>query len=569
LLPEPPPSDGALHLYLSFGHAQNMTDPLTPLGRDVWRTMFPFGKRRLEDIPAGPVAMKSAGGRLFIDVTPALRLAPTRRLILRLLRAVYPDVAVGITAIADRPEVQAADKPRPASLALFARLMWTVPGRLAWMFLGAPLERQAEWADRLVEGRVAAVRAAIAAEPAGAARLRAVQTVLAGFFRVVPLVAPRIASGLLSLGRLRRRFADTPHAADVEALQRGLVGNVTTEMDLRVGDLADLARPHPELLAALAHVRGRDLEPLRELPGGPAFIAAFTAFLDRFGVRGQAEIDIGRPRWSDDPGLVLNSIRGMAAHDGGHREHFARLQAEGEAAAQRLIAATTPGPARWWVRRLVTCVRHCLGVREHPKYLLVQALAIARAAVRDAADALVRAGTLDAVDDAWFLEFAELIALADDPRAFDPRPRIAARRADHARHKHMTPPLLFTSEGEVPQRPVPKDLPAGALAGLGASAGVVEGIAHVVLDPAVEVLRAGEILVAPYTDPGWTPLFVHAAGLVCDVGGMMTHGSVIAREYGIPAVVGVGDGTRRLKSGQRLRVDGGRGVVEVLAEEAP
>src|SRR5262249_3632243 len=150
------------------------------------------------------------------------------------------------------------------------------------------------------------------------------------------------------------------------------------------------------------------------------------------------------------------------------------------------------------------------------------------------------------------------------PAAADLRPVLAARQEAHARFRHLNPPLIMTSEGEVPRPPPPKDLPPGALAGLGASAGVVEGVARVILDPSAEVLRAGEILVAPYTDPGWTPLFVHAAGLVCDVGGMMTHGSVVAREYGIPAVVGVGDGTRRIRSGQRLRVDGSRGIVEVL-----
>ena len=112
----------------------------------------------------------------------------------------------------------------------------------------------------------------------------------------------------------------------------------------------------------------------------------------------------------------------------------------------------------------------------------------------------------------------------------------------------------------------PTDLPHGALAGLGVSAGIVEGLARVVLDPSVEILHAGEILVAPYTDPGWTPLFVHAAGLVCDVGGMMTHGSVVAREYGIPAVVGVTDSTRRIRTGQYLRIDGSRGIVEILAD---
>jgi rifampicin phosphotransferase len=97
---------------------------------------------------------------------------------------------------------------------------------------------------------------------------------------------------------------------------------------------------------------------------------------------------------------------------------------------------------------------------------------------------------------------------------------------------------------------------------------VVEGRARVVLDPAREVLHAGEILVAPHTDPGWTPLFVHASGLVTEVGGLMTHGSVVAREYGIPAVVSVAGATRRIHSGQRIRVDGTRGFVELLDEGA-
>lgn len=571
-LPRPAPVDRALHVYVSFSHAQNMTDPLSPLGADLWRILFPIGKNHLTEIPTRPTPMTTAGGRLYIDATAALRLAPTRRMILRILRAVYPEAAAGLAVLAERPEVQAAPGPRPAALFMLARLMWTVPFRLAWMFVGARLQDSAQWADRLVADHLAEFRAAVPAEAAGGARLRAVRSQAAHLLRIVPKIPPRLVAGLMSLGQLRRRFAGTDRAADVEALQRGLVGNVTTEMDLAVGDLADLVRPYPQLLIALQQLRGRAFSSLRDIDGGPAFIDALEAFLVRYGMRGQAEIDIARPRWADDPGLLLNSIIAIAGHGdghGAHRRHFAGLQAEGEAAAQRLVAAASRGPARWWVRRQVDCVRHGLGLREHPKYLLVQCFQLVREAALAAADLLVRAGRLDLESDVWFLNFEELIALADDPRAFDPRPRVAERRADHARYQTMRPPLLMTSDGEIPQRPVPKDLPPGALAGLGASAGVVEGVAHVVLDPATEVLRAGEILVAPYTDPGWTPLFVHAAGLVCDVGGMMTHGSVIAREYGIPAVVGVGDGTLRLRSGQRIRVDGSRGVVEVLGDEAP
>lgn len=567
-LPAPPPTDGAQHVYFSFSHAQNMTDPITPLGRDLWRILLPFGKARLDELPSDDPTLVTAGGRLYVDVTPALRVPRLRRLLGGLLGAVYPDLGAAIASLAERPEVQAAAKPRLAALRMIVGLMWTVPFRMAWGLVGARVEDLPRWADAFVADNVARFRQQVLAHPPGAARLQAALTALATVFRVMPNLPPRLGVGMIGLRRLRKRFAGTPHAADVEALLRGLVGNITTEMDLQVGDLADLVRPHPALLAALRDLRGRPIEALREQDGGPAFVAALASFLERFGMRGQAEIDVGRPRWRDDPGLLLNSIVGMATQGeaGAHRRHFARLQAEGAAAAERLIAASR-GPARWWVRREVQCVRYGLGVREHPKYLLVQCLALLRATALDVAADLVRAGRLAQPHDVWFLHHDELLALARDPQAFDPRPRVAERRADHERQRHLSPPIVMTSEGEIPQRPVPKDLPPGALSGLGASAGTVEGIARVVLDPSTEVLHAGEILVAPYTDPGWTPLFVHAAGLVCDVGGMMTHGSVVAREYGIPAVVGVGDGTKRLRTGQRLRVDGSRGIVEVLPED--
>src|SRR5262249_8202139 len=129
------------------------------------------------------------------------------------------------------------------------------------------------------------------------------------------------------------------------------------------------------------------------------------------------------------------------------------------------------------------------------------------------------------------------------------------------------PPLAISSDGEVPAPGAERtDLPAGALPGTPASAGVVEGPARVITDPSRDVLRAGEILVAPFTDPGWTPLFVHAAGVVTEVGGTMTHGAVVAREYGIPAVVSVVSAVERIKTGRRIRVEGTRGFVQVLEE---
>ena len=569
-LPDPLPTGDALHVYFGFSHAQNMIAPITPLGRDIWQAMFPVGKRHITDVPDSPSVMVSAGGRLYIDVTSVLRVPTLRRIVMGVLSAVYPDLAALIEQLADRPEVQAVSPPSLQNLRPLLGLLGPVPPRLIReLFLGHP-EKLRSTLDRLIDDQLDDFQRQLQALPSGLPRLQRLLLLMAGMFGILPNFIPRFGVGMLSLRLLRQRFAGSQYAADVEALQRGLYGNITTEMDLLVGDLTDLVRPYPELMEALRRGIGDPtaLEALRDLPGGEPFVRAFEGFLERFGMRGLSEMDVARQRYRDQPGLLLGSIIGSlsrASEPGAHRAHFQRLQAEAEAAGQRLVAAAGGGLAARLVAREVRCVRYALGLREHPKYMLVRCLWEFRREVLAVADSLVAAKRLATVEDVWFLHYNELLDLLGHP-ALDLQSTVLARRAEHERYAHLNPPLVMTSEGEVPRLLPPTDLPHGALAGLGVSAGIVEGLARVVLDPSVEILHAGEILVAPYTDPGWTPLFVHAAGLVCDIGGMMTHGSVVAREYGIPAVVGVTDGTRRIRTGQYLRIDGSRGIVEILAD---
>jgi pyruvate,water dikinase len=198
--------------------------------------------------------------------------------------------------------------------------------------------------------------------------------------------------------------------------------------------------------------------------------------------------------------------------------------------------------------------------------MFIRLLGAGRLAILEAGASLVAEGRLDQEADVWYLELPELIHALENP-AEELRPRIQERQAEMARYWKMRPPRVITSDGEIPAvHHSRNDLPAGALPGSPVSAGVVEGIAHVIIDPTKEALAKGEILVAPFTDPGWTPLFINAAGLVMEVGGLMTHGSVVAREYGIPAVVGVVDATSRLQTGQRIRVQGDKGYVELLSD---
>jgi pyruvate,water dikinase len=244
------------------------------------------------------------------------------------------------------------------------------------------------------------------------------------------------------------------------------------------------------------------------------------------------------------------------------------MMAEGEAAGERLVTAVNHGllgPLKAKVvRRLVRAGRNLASLREHPKFLLIQLLGLVRHAILEAAQILCDQNHLDNSQDVWYLSLPELVAALEN-EADNLRSLIAQRQAELVRFRKLTPPRIITSEGEMPvARHIRNDIPAGALAGTPVSAGVVEGIARVVLDPTKETLNPGEILVAPFTDPGWTPLFINAAGLVMEVGGLMTHGSVVAREYGIPAVVAVPEATKRIQTGQCLRVHGDGGYVQIL-----
>ncbi|HYO57814.1 PEP-utilizing enzyme, partial [Archangium sp.] len=330
--------------------------------------------------------------------------------------------------------------------------------------------------------------------------------------------------------------------------------------------LAELLRSRPATEALTA---ARDVE------GGPAFLDAWRAFLERYGMRGPGEVDLSRPRYKDEPAPLIAAIVGglgpAAANRaaGEHRAHHAALTAKAEAAGERLIAASRRGLTGWMraglARRLMRVARTGMGLREHPKFLLVRVLDLVRDSVREAGALLVQRGALGAADDVYLFRFEELIAALEASQAPDLRHLAEERRATLRRDARRSPPFVMASDGEIPSLAARADLPPGALSGTAASAGVVEGLARVVLDPAREVLHAGEILVAPHTDPGWTPLFVHASGLVTEVGGLMTHGSVVAREYGIPAVVSVAGATQRIRTGQRIRVDGTRGFVELLS----
>jgi phosphoenolpyruvate synthase/pyruvate phosphate dikinase len=344
-------------------------------------------------------------------------------------------------------------------------------------------------------------------------------------------------------------------------------------------DVADVVRPHEQLIAFLEQVEadGFDeehfLDALAGMPGGPEARDALVAFLERYGMRCVGEIDVTRPRWAERPTTlvptILTNVRTFAAGAAGRRFEEGRRQAlaKREEVLERLRALPDGERKVEEAAQMIDRVRTFAGYREYPKYGMVCRYFVYKQALMAEADRLVAAQVLSDREDIFFLRLEEL---ADIVRGAPVDPQLLRERKDAFReHQTLTPPRVFTSDGEVIAGVYRRDdLPDGALAGLAVSAGTVEGRARVVLDISRADLDPGDILVTAFTDPSWTPLFIAIRGLVTEVGGLMTHGAVIAREYGLPAVVGVEGATRLIQDGQRVRLNGTDGYVELLERSA-
>ena len=360
------------------------------------------------------------------------------------------------------------------------------------------------------------------------------------------------------------------NAADT--LTQSVPHNVTSEMGLALLDVADVIRPHPDVVAFLQQVEDEGfLDELPKLAGGREARDAIRAWLDTYGMRGVGEIDITRPRWSERPTMlvpiILGHIKNFEPGAGERRFEQGRQEAwkKEQELLERLRALPDGERKAEETKRMIDRVRTFAGYREYPKYGMISRYFVYKQALLEEAERLVQAHVLREKEDIFYLTFQELHDVVRTNHLQVDDQLIRQRKDAFRSYQALTPPRVLTSDGEVIAGAYRRDdLPAGALVGLPVSAGTIEGRARVILDMAEADLEPGDILVTAYTDPSWTPLFVAIKGLVTEVGGLMTHGAVIAREYGLPAVVGVEHATRLIRDGQRIRVHGTDGYVEIL-----
>ncbi|MCL7378906.1 rifamycin-inactivating phosphotransferase [Streptomyces sp. 35G-GA-8] len=549
LFPVPDSGDQENHVYVSVGHGQMMTDPVKPLGLSMWRL-------------TAMVPMHEAGGRLFVDVTRRLAAPASRAGLLDVMGRGDPLIRDALETVLDRGD-------------FVPSLPDSGPGAPPAGGAPAPIETDPAVIAELIERS----RASIAAlerdirTKTGPALFDFLLEVFEEHKRVLgdPLNIRAIMAGMEATWWLNDtlwEWLGEKNAADTLTLSAP--DNVTSEMGLALLDVADVIRPWPEVVAFLQGVEDEGfLDELPKLAGGTEARDAIEDYLDRYGMRCVGEMDITRPRWRERPTslvpVILDNVRNFAPGAAERRFEQGRQKArkKEQDVLSRLRALPDGDRKAGEAKRMIDRVRTFIGYREYPKYGIISRYFVYKQALLEEAGRLVRAEVLPEKEDIFYLTFQEL---HDVVRSHQVDERLIQERKDAFRSYHaLTPPRVLTSDGEALTGSYRRDdVPAGALIGVPVSAGTIEGRARVIHDMAEADLAAGDILVTTFTDPSWSPLFVGIAGLVTEVGGLMTHGAVIAREYGLPAVVGVERATRLIRDGQRIRVHGTDGYVEIL-----
>jgi len=561
-----PDPDRDLRVYFSANVAQGVLGPFTPMGLQTFKLIGSALARvfgvSVDDVAGGPPLTVEAGMRLFIDLTPVLRDPFGRELPGRVMGAMEFRSQAIFAKLLEDPHLAPRGSASRSRLIVLRRVLRTGAPQAALRSLLRPDATRGRLL-REVDAAIAGVRIPAAPSERLDAYERLILTLMPRLFpRLVGLVAP----GMLSYALVGRLLGRRVRPDEMQTVLRGLAHNPTTEMDLELWRIARRARDDRSSRAALetrtpaqlsADYRGGALpQPLQR---------DMSSFLACYGHRAIAEIDLGLPRWSEDPTHLLGAIANYQRLDDAAvapDAQFARGAREAEAMTATL-ASRVHGPRRLLVRFLLRRVRLLGGLREQPKFQIMRIFAICRAMIAPVGSALAERGLLDSPDDIFFLTLPEARRAV---AGADLRVTVAERRATYRRElarRHV--PRVLLSDGTDAETLLPSSA-AGGIHGTPASPGVARGVARVILSPAGARLEPGEVLVAPSTDPGWTPLFLTASALVMEMGGMMSHGAVVAREYGIPAVVGVPDATGRIASGARVVVDGSAGTVALESE---
>lgn len=562
LFPIPESKDQENHVYVSVGHQQMMTDAMKPLGISFW-------------LMTSRAPMRHAGGRLFVDVTPMMASPVGAKMVIDNLGKSDPLIKDALMTLVERrdflsispEELEAVESGQRGQEAPFLGIHEETHNDLN--IVTNLVRHHQDSLETLKHG---------IEDKSGTELFDFIQEDLQELKKV--LMEPQSMGVIMAamnasfwINEKMEEWLGEKNVAD--RLSQSVSNNITSEMGMALMDVADTIRPYPDVVDYLQRIKadsamdGRFLEGLVSLEGGQETEDAILDYLDRFGMRCAGEIDLTRTRWRENPAIlvpmILSNIRNFEPGEGKRRFEQGRLDARNKAQEllERLKRLPDGEQKAEETKQKISVIRNLTGYREYPKYTMVSRYFVYKQALLKEAERLVKAGVIREKEDIYYLTFDELREVVRTSTLDEEV--ISTRKEEYKRHERLTPPRVLTSDGEIITGKYKREnLPAEALVGLPVSSGVIEGRARVILDMAEADLESGDILVTSFTDPSWTPLFVSIKGLVTEVGGLKTHGAVIAREYGLPAVVGVEDATKVIRDGQRIRVNGTEGYVEIL-----
>ncbi|HEY0677305.1 MAG TPA: phosphoenolpyruvate synthase, partial [Chitinophagaceae bacterium] len=553
LFPVPAADDDENHVYVSVGHQQMMTDAIKPLGLSIF-------------LMVTPAPMRTAAGRLFVDVTKMLASPVQRKVVLANLGHSDPLIKDALLNILERdgfikllPDNKEEHSNKKMVDANAAPEIENDPSIVAELI--ATYQASIETLKQNIQTKSGSALFDFIRED--------VQQLKKAIFRQQSLEVIMAAINASAwINEKMYQWLGEKNVADT--LSQSVPNNITSEMGLAMMDVADVIRPYPEIVEFLQNVKDDSfMDELEKLEGGMEARNAFETFLSKYGMRCVGEIDITRPRWSEKPGtivpIILNNIKNF--EPGASKRKFDQGRQEALKKERELLERLKQLPDGEQkvvaTKERIDFIRNFIGYREYPKYGLVNLFFVYKQAILKEAEKLVKANVINEKEDIYYLSFEELHEVVRTNKA-DYR-TINNRKEQYKLFEKLTPPRVITSDGEIITAAYKREnLPTGAIVGLAVSSGIIEGRARVIFNMEEANLEDGDILVTPFTDPSWTPLFVSIKGLVTEVGGLMTHGAVIAREYGLPAVIGVENATKLIKDKQRIRVNGTDGYVEIL-----
>ena len=552
LFPIPEANDQENHVYISVGHQQMMTDAMKPLGLSFF-------------LLTTPAPMRKAGGRLFVDVTHQLASPVSRNNLLNAMGQHDPLLKDALMNIIERgdfikslPNDTTAPNPTRGNTDMLAQIE-NNPSIVSDLIQRS--QTSIEELKQNIQTKSGSDLFDFILED-----IQELKKILFDPQSSAVFMAAINASTWIN--EKMNEWLGEKNAADT--LAQSVPNNITSEMGLALLDVADVIRPYPEVIDYLQHVKDDNfLNELVKFGGGQEARDAIIAFLNKYGMRCAGEIDITKTRWSEKPitlvPMILGNIKNFEPNASKRKfEQGQRVALKKEQELLDRLKQLPDGEQKAKeTKRMIDRIRNFIGYREYPKYGMIHRYFVYKQALLKEAEQLAQASVILEKEDIYYLTFEELLDVVRTNKL--DYQIINKRRDEYKLYEKLTPPRVITSDGETPSGKYKREnLPAEALVGLPVSSGVIEGRARVILNMEDADLEDGDILVTSFTDPSWTPLFVSIKGLVTEVGGLMTHGAVIAREYGLPAVVGVENATKLIKDGQRIRVHGTEGYVEII-----